>query len=299
MRRLGVAILSTVAAAALGITGFVATATTGSASETPAHHATPLSAPQPAWIISATALSLLNQAGLTGAAERRLFGSRLTFRTGTGSSASDSTVSGVTKTVTFSSYATLRAAVTGNKLPAGTRAVLYDNEAWSLTPAAEQRNPAKYEALAAALVHAHHLLFVSTPATDLTNVLAPGDSNHYAAYLRLGLAASAARHADAIDIQAQGSETDLAKYTAFVRAAAVQAMHANPRVMVLAGISTNPSGQQVTPAQFSAAYHAVRPYVAGFWLNIPAAGTACPRCGTPQPQVAIPLLQSLLAGPHW
>jgi hypothetical protein len=63
---------------------------------------------------------------------------------------------------------------------------------------------------------------------------------------------------------------------------------------VSAGISTNPSGQQVTAAQFAAVVNAVRWYVNGFWLNIPAGGAACPRCGTPQPQVALPLLLSLL-----
>jgi hypothetical protein len=241
------------------------------------------------WIVNQGALSQLGKAGLGQRQIEELFGTRDTFLTGTGAGAGRAI-----HTVTFTSYAKLSAALADGALPRGARAVLYDNEHWPLTPVAEQQNPAKYEALAAAAVHAHHLLFVSTPATTLTDVLAPGATDRYAAYLRLDLAASAARHADAIDIQAQGAEADLAKYVAFVRAAAAQARAANPRVLVFAGISTNPSGQQVTAAQFAAAVNAVRRYVNGFWLNIPAGGIACPRCGTPQPQVALPLLRSLL-----
>ena len=38
---------------------------------------------------------------------------------------------------------------------------------------------------------------------------------------------------------------------------------------------------------------ATRSQVSGYWLNIPGQGTACPKCGTPQPQVAIDFLQRL------
>ena len=31
--------------------------------------------------------------------------------------------------------------------------------------------------------------------------------------------------------------------------------------------------------------------VAGYWLNIPRGGAACPKCGEPQPQVAVELLK--------
>lgn len=248
--------------------------------------------PGTTWIVSQRAVSLLRGAGLTKGQAQQLFGNSETFFVASASTSAG--ISGATRTATFTSYATLRTTLAGRGLPRGTRAVLYDDEDWSLTPKAEQRNPAKYEALAAALVHARHLLFVSTPATTLTDVLAPGDTDHYAAYLTLDLAGGAARDADVVDIQAQGSETDIATYVSFVRAAAAQAHRANPRVVVLAGISTNPSGQKVTSTQFAAAAEAVRPFVAGFWLNVPAAGTACPRCGTPQPQVAVPFLRSLL-----
>ena len=247
---------------------------------------------KPDWVINSSAVGLLAGAGLTHGQLQTLFGNHRTYLIRP-SGAAAPPVSGALATVTFADYNTLRKALTGSGLPAGTRAVLYDNEDWSFTPSAQQRQPAKYEELAANLVHAHHLLFITAPAVDLTNVLAPHQADHYAAYLRLGLAASAARYADAMDIQAQGSITSLGTYRPFVEAAAAQARRANPRVIVVAGLSTNPSGQRVTSAQFTAAFNAVRQYVSGYWLNIPGGGPFCPRCGTPRPQVAVPLLRAL------
>lgn len=251
---------------------------------------------KPEWIVSQSAVSLLGGAGLTQAQLQTLFGNGRTYLIH-GLTETAPPVSGALQTVSFTSYQAMESQFAGPGLPAGTRAVIYDNEDWSFTPADEQRDPAKYEKLAASLVHAHHLLFVSTPSVDLTDVLAPGESDHYAAYLRLGLAASAARYADVIDIQAQGSETSLNTFTSFVEAAAAQARGANRHVTVLAGLSTNPSGQHVTSGQLLAAYDAVQTDVNGYWLNIPSGGPHCPRCGTPQPQVAILLLRMLLNRP--
>jgi hypothetical protein len=259
--------------------------------------ATPASAiaspAKPEWIITQTAVGLLGGAGLTHAQSQALFGNDRTYLVQGLTGTAAPPVSGGLRTVSFTSYQAMEKQFAGPGLPAGTKAVIYDNEDWSFTPAAEQRNPARYEELAASLVHAHHLLFISTPAVDLTDVLAPGDSDHYEAYLRLGLAASAARYADVIDIQAQGSETSLNTFTLFVKAAAAQAREADQHVLVLAGISTNPSGQRVTSAQLIGAYDAARTDVNGYWLNIPSGGPYCPRCGTPQPEVAVPLLRTL------
>jgi hypothetical protein len=251
------------------------------------------SSAKPEWIVNQSALSLLGGAGLTQAQLQTLFGNDRTYLI-RGLTQTAEPVSGALRTVSFTSYQAMERQFAGPGLPAGTRAVLYDNEDWSFTPVDEQRNPAKYEELAASLVHAHHLLFIAAPAVDLTDVLAPGESDHYAAYLRLGLAASAAKYADVIDIQAQGSETSLNTFTSFVKAAAAQARNANRHVIVLAGLSTNPSGQHVTSGQLVAAYNSARTDVNGYWLNIPSGGPYCPRCGTPQPQVAVPLLRMLL-----
>jgi hypothetical protein len=245
-----------------------------------------------AWIVSTKSLAMLGKEGLTGRQLQQLFGNRDTFLTG----AADGTdgMNGASDTVTFTSYASMKSAFASGSVPRGTRAILYDNEDWPLTPVQEQKDPAKYEQLAAELVHAHHMMFVSTPATTLTDILAPGVTPHYAAYLKLHIAADAARYADVIDIQAQGSEATLSSFVPFIKAAAAQARQANRRVIVLAGLSTNPSGHKVTGADLIAAAQAVLPFVNGFWLNIPSAGTACPRCGVAQPQVAVPLLRLLL-----
>jgi hypothetical protein len=246
----------------------------------------------PRWIISQTAVGLLGRAGLTKAQLQTVFGNNRTYLTG-GLTPTALPVTGALRTVSFASYQAMERRLAGPGLPAGTVAVIYDNEHWRFTPVDEQRNPARYEELAAALVHAHHLLFVSAPAVNLTDVLAPGQSDHYAAYLRLALAASAARYADVIDIQAQGSETSLRAFTPFVQAATAQARSANRHVIVLVGISTNPGGQHVSSAQLADAYGAVRADVNGYWLNVPSHGPGCPSCGVPQPGVAVPLLQML------
>lgn len=235
---------------------------------------------------------LLEGTGLTRNQVQVLFGNSRTYlvRPATGTAP----VSGAVRTTSFTDYNALAKAITTHSLPAGTKAVLYDDEAWSFTPSAQQHNPAKYEALGAKLAHAHHLLFIAAPAVDLVKVLDPTvQTDYYAAYLKLGLAAGAARYSDLVDIQAQGSITITMKYPQFVQAAAAQARRANRHVSVIAGLSTNPSGAHVTPGEFKAAFVAVRPYVNGYWVNIPSGGAYCPKCGTPKPRVAVPLLRSL------
>jgi hypothetical protein len=62
---------------------------------------------------------------------------------------------------------------------------------------------------------------IATPATDLVQTLAPGTptGRRYVEFLRLGIAAAAARYADVYEVQAQGSEADLSEHIKFVRAA--------------------------------------------------------------------------------
>lgn len=200
---------------------------------------------------------------------------------------------GLVPTVKFASYASMKATLTGGGLPPWVKAVLYDNEAWSFTPATEQQAPGLYMARAAQLAHGHHLLFLASPALDLTTVLQPGASRRAAAYLKLRLAAQAAQAADVVDIQAQSLERSTPAYVDFVRKAAAQARGAKPGVIVLAGISSNPTGPQVTAAQLSRAMIAVRPYVDGYWMNIPSPGPSCPRCNPARPDLAIAAIRSL------
>ena len=194
--------------------------------------------------------------------------------------------------MTFASATTLEEAVTGGRLPAGTYGVLYDPEAWPLTPVAEQRDPVQAATRAAAVAHAHGLRLIVTPALNLTTVLAPG-TPRWRAFLDLNLVARLAGVADIVEFQAQSLERDTATYTAFVQAATSQASTANPRIIVLAGLSTNPPGAPVDSQQLTAAVQATRSMVDGYWLNVPGQGPRCPTCNAPRPDIAIQTLQSL------
>ena len=198
-------------------------------------------------------------------------------------------------TVTFSSLIALSHAVAGGRLPTGTRAVLYDPEAWSFTPAAEQRDPVQAASTAAGLARAHGLQFIAAPALNLTTVLARGSAApRWQQFLDLQLAARMAKVADVIELQAQSLERDSAAYATFVREAAAQARAAHPGVTVLAGLSTNPPGAFVASDQLVAAISASRAFVDGYWLNIPAPGRRCPTCNQKRPDVGIEALRAIL-----
>ena len=198
-------------------------------------------------------------------------------------------------TVTFPSLVALSHAVTGGRLPAGTRAVLYDPEAWSFTPAAEQRDPVQAATRAAGLARAHGLQLIVAPALNLTTVLARGSAApRWQQFLDLQLAAKMAKVADMIELQAQSLERDSTTYATFVREAAAQAHAANPGVTVLAGLSTNPPGALVASDQLVAAIEASRASVDGYWLNIPDRGPRCPTCNQKRPDVGIDALRAVL-----
>lgn len=196
--------------------------------------------------------------------------------------------------VTFASAAALENAISRGQLSAGTYGVLYDPEAWSFTPVTEQRDPVRAAARAAAVAHAHGLRLIVAPALNLSTVLNPGDRQpRWRQFLALNLAGQLATAADLIELQAQGLERDTAAYTSFVRAATSQATAANPRISVLAGLSTNPPGAPVESQQLTAAIHATRSAVAGYWLNIPGQGARCPTCNSSRPDIAIQVLRQL------
>ena len=242
------------------------------------------------WVIDGQALAELGAGGMSSAQLSELFDNAHTYIVGASSKSIESAnisnwISLRSRTVTD-----LRAA----DFAAGTAAVLYDDEDWSLTPAAQQRDPSRYEAEGYRLARARGIVFIAAPAMDLVRVLDPDGSGSVAQrFLSLGLIGQAARYADVVDIQAQGLEGS-AQYASFVTAAAKQARSANPDVRVLAGLSTNPSGRTLSSTVLAEDANAVRGVVDGYWLNIPSSGTACPQCGTARPQTAVPWLEKLL-----
>jgi hypothetical protein len=192
--------------------------------------------------------------------------------------------------VAFASAAALSATVRAHDLPPGTYGVLYDPESWGFTPPSEQRNPIAAAAQAAASAHAAGLRFIVAPALNLTTVLAPGThATRDQEFLALRLLGRFAQSADVIELQAQSLERDPSRYRGFVHAAAAQARAANPRVTLLAGLSSNPPGSAVTVGQLRGDIGATRSAVGGYWLNIPGQGARCPTCNPARLGIAIQL----------
>ncbi|MDH6108458.1 hypothetical protein P3T36_003898 [Kitasatospora sp. MAP12-15] len=246
------------------------------------------------WIVSGSTLTRLLATDTTGSTTAKNFNTPNAYvLTGPDAWAVPAGWSS-TPTASFTSYTALRSAFAKHSLDPRIRAVLYDNEHWSLTPADEQADPAHYDQLAAELVHRNHLLFIAAPAPDLVNKLSPDTTtDKFGAFLGLGVLGQAARYADVLDIQAQGAENNPTLFASFVSAATAQARQANPHVKVLAGISTNPSGTAVTAATIDSAARTVRTAIDGYWLNDPAASAACPACAGPYPQTALTALRNL------
>jgi hypothetical protein len=175
------------------------------------------------------------------------------------------------------------------------RGVMYDYERWQFTPEQEQRNPAVYVKQAADLVHGHGLLFLTAPAVNLVKGIEPMTRAEQMdeTYLRLRIAADAARYADVFDIQAQRFESDTKRYANFVRLAATQARQANPKVSVLAGISTQPFGPRVTANDIFGAIMATRGVVDGYWFNIPRPSQYSPHVTEFRPDIALDVFHRL------
>jgi hypothetical protein len=194
--------------------------------------------------------------------------------------------------VTFASAAVLKNAIRARQLPPGIFGVLYDPEAWTFTPAAEQQNPVQAATAAAAVAHAHGMRFIVAPAIDLTNVLSSsGTGPRWRQFLSLDLIGRLAKVADVVELQAQSLELDTGAYRAFVQAAAAQASTARPGVALLAGLSTNPPGVPIEARQLTSAIQATRSLVDGYWLNVPAPGARCPACNAPRQDIAVQSLQ--------
>ncbi len=178
---------------------------------------------------------------------------------------------GATPALSWPSYASFAAAVALDSIPPGIRTVMYDPEGWAATPLAEQRDPARFMRAFATLAHREGYTVILTPQPNLTSVpggvcLHRSGESITAAYLRCGLPAEAARVGDVVDIQAQFLEGDAPAYEAVVTAATRQARSADPRVIVVAHLST--AYAYSAPTLF-AAWRSVQAVVDGDYLGIP------------------------------
>ena len=174
------------------------------------------------------------------------------------------------------------------------RAVLLDLEHWPLTPGPEQHHPLATYARAAAWAHRQGKILIATPAFDLVHSLEPRYRGRiYPEFLRLDLAGALASEAGVYEIQAQGAENHPARYRTLVIAIVRQIRKINPHTVILAGLSTGPSGHKTTAETLCRDARATRNQVSGYWLNIPGRGRACPRCTKPRPAVAIRFLRRM------
>jgi hypothetical protein len=180
-------------------------------------------------------------------------------------------------TKTYQSEAKLASDMNSNKIPSYVKAILYDNEPWSLTPSSEKIDPVTYYQQAYNLSHSHNYTFIAAP---VPNSLDP----------------EIAKYADIVDVQAQYAQSSTPTYLSAVSTVIKQAVTANPKAIIMSGISTNPSNGDPTPEQLLDIAHATYSgLVKGWWLNIPGQGTACPKCQLPQPETAINFL--IMLGP--
>jgi hypothetical protein len=242
------------------------------------------------WIIDAHAITLLKGVGASQKLIDEAFNDDRTYVSGSTSAIAADDVPDAVPTVTYESYQAIKTAFADKKLPGDYKALLYDNEHWKFTPPAEQDNPAHYEELVSQLAHKHGMIFVATPAVDL--VYATGklvNNSAYDTYLSRDIAGKAAKYADVLDIQAQGSEANLHLFTSFADAAIKQARKANPHIVLIVGLTTN----AVTRQQLYSAYLSMAGKANGYWLNIPGKSSYCPSCGAPRPATAYYLLQKI------
>ncbi len=200
---------------------------------------------------------------------------------------------GVIPVASFASSRDIIHAVQRDALPDEAAGVVYDNETWRFTPKSEQRTPVASSAAAARVVHGEGLSFLVAPSPYLGGVVRPYTRDKVGAFVEAGVIGGMAEHADVVGIQAQGFERDSARYAAFVKVAAAQARRANPDVVVLAGLSTNPPGAGVTLDELLDAVVATREVADGYWLNVPEQGEYCPKCGAARTDLAAALFAAL------
>jgi hypothetical protein len=172
------------------------------------------------------------------------------------------------------------------------KVALYDNEYWGRTPGAEQANPCDYMSNFVSTAHLHGLTTVVAPDQDLAEPgiitqYQGGETENWQAYLRLGLAACAAKtgsewyHIMSQPFESnwcsnpfeecQSSESD---FDNFVTQAALQAKAYDPSIKLIDGLSTNPTyfgyfrGTQTFARTIYQDYMDTRHIVNAVWMNV-------------------------------
>ena len=195
-----------------------------------------------------------------------------------------------TRIQVFNSYATIVHALAHHHIAADTRAVVYDNELSTGTPAAEVADPVRYCRLTARLLHKHGLEYIASPGFDLSGPR-PKNGQWFQQFVRTGLM-NCARYADYLDVQDQLMQ-GTAAYAQDARTAAKLLHQINPHAKLLMGLSSSPSGRLDTADQLWSAYQDTNQYVDGYWLNVPHNVS-----GHSRPSVALQFLQKMVTLNH-
>lgn len=263
-------------------------------SSSPSPSPSPSTSPRPlprVWLVTAQALQGIDShGGLAGTLRR---GRVLEIQ---GPGGGWFALSGALDVRSFRSLGALQGWLDSGNLGA-VKAVIYDPEHWSFTPAAEQRDPAGSARAFVKAARAHALVPILAPGLDLAEVLSPRAGSTAGGYLSARLPAEMAQAllggTGYIDIQAQSLERSTSAYSALIETALTQIHTVDPAATVLAGLSTNPPGGAVGADQLLAAVNSTASLVAGYWLNVPGRGASCPSCGPPDPGLASQLLERL------
>jgi hypothetical protein len=246
------------------------------------------------WVLDLRAVRRLE--AISPSLVHHFFNTPRTFITGASSTSLERLgLSAAIPTASFTSETALARAVNQHELRFGTRAVVFDDEHWGLTPRRQQLHPAVYFQRAAKVAHQHGLLLVAAPAPNLIQAQhgkAAGTAL-YSGFLNRRIAAGAARYADVYEIQGQAIEAQRSRYSSFVQSVAFQASEAHPGVELLAGISADPPGKKRPLGVLLGAVGASGPAVSGYALSDPPGKTGCAACAGPNDRVALAMLRGL------
>ena len=172
----------------------------------------------------------------------------------------------------YASFANLESDLANNKVPANI-IVAYDNENWSYTPCSEWGTTSgasctlSVPTVIASMIRfandAHNAKNASGQSLNLKVMFTPAADMFgggsftlkYTQYIQSLVAASTAPYADYYELQSQGLEGTLCgqgqpspiTFDQFVTQMVMQILQVNPKVIVLAGTSSNDSGTAATP----------------------------------------------------
>lgn len=158
----------------------------------------------------------------------------------------------------------------GTVIP-GVSNVAYDPEDWPATPVPEQQDPLAAMKTFAGSAQSHGLRPMLLPGRDLMQVPGGLCTKKHGQTLSLAYLScripSAAGEAPVFVIQSAPVETDLTQLANLVQQASAQARAVNPKVIVIATLSTTPGGKPISSTQVSLAARKILPYVQGFLIN--------------------------------